>query len=189
VLALEEVRLRGVERGLILGCAAVLAAFLAWAQATALPEIAAAPREVTTDLAAAPRAASGGRHCRGGSGARGGSGQLFAANADRQRAEGQAATARLALAEAQSRVAEIRSSARDEARHEAARVAQEMAEIEQTIARLQDRLERTPVRAPIGGLVRGLAVQRSGSLAQPGALLAEIVPQDAGLVVEARVAR
>jgi HlyD family secretion protein/adhesin transport system membrane fusion protein len=50
-------------------------------------------------------------------------------------------------------------------------------------------LERTPVRAPIGGLVRGLAVQRSGSLAQPGALLAEIVPQDAGLVVEARVAR
>jgi multidrug resistance efflux pump len=86
-------------------------------------------------------------------------------------------------------VAEIRSSARDEARHEAARVAQEMAGIEQTIARLQDRLERTLARAPIGGLVRGLAVQRSGSLAQPGALLAEIVPPDAGLVVEARVAR
>lgn len=320
VLALEEVRLRGVERGLILGCAAVLVAFLAWAQATALPEIAAAPGEVTTGLAAAPV-----QHLEGGiveavlvregeavdegqallrmhdaavrselgqwtvrqavlrlqaerlravaegmplvrevapPGAPGlaapqdaalearlaaladrmatatelaaqrrseiamlerqavalrqqveilqeefdtrqalvrqglttriavldAQRQLFTATAERQRLEGQAATARLALAEAESRMAEIRSSARDEARQEAARVAQEQAEIAQTIARLQDRAERTLVRAPIGGVVRGLAVQRTGSVVQPGALLAEIVPQDAGLVVEARVA-
>ena len=331
VLALEEVRLRGAERGLILGGAAMVLAFLVWAQATALPEIAAAPGEVTTNVAAAPL-----QHLEGGiveevlvqegaavtqgqpllrmhdAAARADLGQLttrqavlllqaqrlqslveglpllwdgaaaqdpaasltlaplpsqglaapqnaalesrlaalanrlltateqaaqrrseitmldrqaaalqqqvtmfqdefdtrqalarqglttriaaleaqrqlLTGRAEQQRLEGQAATARLALAEAQSRMAEIRSTAHDEARQEAARVAQEIAEIEQTMARLQDRAQRTLLRAPISGVLRGLAVQRTGSVVQPGALLGEIVPQEAALVVEARV--
>ncbi len=113
--------------------------------------------------------------------------QLFTAQADMLRVTGQTATARLALAEAESRVAEIRSTARDDARQEAARVAQELAETAETIARLQDRAERTILRAPSAGILRGLSVQRAGSVVQPGALIAEVLPQDSTLVVDVRV--
>lgn len=315
VLALEEVRLRGTERALILGCALVLGGFLAWAQFTALPEIAAAPGEVTTAVPAAPV-----QHLEGGivdavlvregdavvegqpllrmhdAVARADLGQLtirnavlrlqgqrlqalvdgqpmppgeaaglfgpqraaldsrltaladrlatateqvgqrrseiamleaqaraleqqvaifqdeftvrqnlsrqglttrlavldaqrqlFVGQAEHQRLMGQAATARLSLAEAEARMTEIRSTARDEARQEAARVAQELAETQETMARLQDRAERTVLRAPSAGILRGLSVHRTGSVVQPGALIAEILPQDATLVVDARI--
>ena len=315
VLALEEVRLRGAERALILGCGLILGGFLTWAQFTALPEIAVAPGEVTTSIAAAPV-----QHFEGGiiaevlvregdvviegqpllrmndTAARADLGQLsirhavlrlqaqrlqalvegqpmpvgeasllsgpqsaalasrltaltdrlgtaaelaaqrgseismlesqaralepqialfqneyttrenlarqglttrsatldaqrqlFAAQADHQRLLGQAATARLALAEAESRITEIRSTAHDEARQDAARVALEIAETEETMARLRDRADRTTLRAPSAGILRGLNVHRPGGVVQPGAALGEILPQDSRLVVDARI--
>uniref|UniRef100_UPI0022EA336A biotin/lipoyl-binding protein n=1 Tax=Falsiroseomonas oryzae TaxID=2766473 RepID=UPI0022EA336A len=54
ILALEEVRLTGAERATILGTAALVAAFLVWAGLTRLPEIAVAPGQVETSVAAAP---------------------------------------------------------------------------------------------------------------------------------------
>ncbi|MES2710744.1 MAG: hypothetical protein V4653_04115, partial [Pseudomonadota bacterium] len=54
VLALEEVRLRGTERLLILGIAGLVVGFLAWAWIAKLPEITIAQGEVVTALAAAP---------------------------------------------------------------------------------------------------------------------------------------
>ena len=315
VLALEELRLRGLERQLILGSALLLGGFLAWAQVTRLPEISVALGEVSTAIAAAPV-----QHLEGGivdevlvregdvvvqgqpllrmndAAARADLGQLvirnaslrlqaqrlealaagqpmtgseagvllapqraaldsrlalladrlstateqvaqrrseiatlngqvqaldrqilllrdelatrqelgrsglttrvavleaqrmlLGAEADHERISGQMATARLALAEAEARMAEIRSSAMDEARQEAARVALESAETQEAISRLQDRAERTVVRAPSAGVVRGLNVQRPGSVVQPGALLAEVLPLDATLVVDARI--
>lgn len=315
VLALEEVRLRGVERALILGCGLILAGFLVWAQFTALPEIASAPGEVSTTIAAAPV-----QHLEGGivaevlvregdvvtegqplmrmhdAAARAELGQLMirhtvlrlqaqrlqavvegnlapigeasqlsgpqnlalasrltaltdrlgtateqaaqrgsdirmleaqargletqillfqdefetrrglarqglttrtnvldaqrqllAAQSDHQRLLGQAATARLALGEAEARITEIRSTAHDEARQEAARVAQEIAETDETIARMRDRSERTILRAPGAGILRGLSVHRPGSVVQPGAVLGEILPQNTGLAVDVRI--
>jgi HlyD family secretion protein/adhesin transport system membrane fusion protein len=314
VLALEEVRFRGAERALVGGAALLLAAFLAWASVTRLPEIAVAPGEVATSVASAPV-----QHLEGGiveavlvregetvaegqpilrlndTAARADLGQLrvrnaalrlqaerlaaviagggsfdgsalaapqraalearLAAQADRratlaelvaqrrsevatlaaqasaldrqiaifreelatrqalardglatrvsvleanrmllgaeaehERLTGQAATAGGAMAEAEARLAELRSGWVDEARQEAARVAAEIAETDETMARLLDRAERTVLRAPSAGVVRGLAVTRPGSVVQPGALIAEIMPADATLVVEARVA-
>ncbi|MFC7738815.1 HlyD family type I secretion periplasmic adaptor subunit [Roseomonas sp. GCM10028921] len=315
VLALEEVRLRGAERTFILGSAALFCGFLAWTQATRLPEIAVAPGEVATSVAAAPvqhleggivdailvregervaegqpllrmndaaarsdlgqlsvrRAAlrlqaerlaalvAGGGLAAGDAGllgpqraalearraaqaarvttlaeqveqrrseiatlagqaqsmerqvamfreelatrqalARDGlttrvavleaSRMLLSAQADHERVTGQIATARRALAETESRLSEQRMGWVDEARQDAARVAQELAEVEEMIGRLADRADRTLLRAPSAGVVRGLAVTRPGSVVQPGALIAEVLPFDAALVVEARVA-
>ncbi len=55
------------------------------------------------------------------------------------------------------------------------------------MARLRDRADRTLLRAPITGIVRGLAVHRAGSVVQPGALIAELLPQNGRLVVDARI--
>jgi HlyD family secretion protein/adhesin transport system membrane fusion protein len=112
---------------------------------------------------------------------------LAGAEAEQERVAGQALTAARAMAEAEARLAEIGSVALDEARSEAARIAQEIAEAEATIGRLEDRAERVVLRAPGAGVVRGLAVTRPGSVLAPGAVVAEILPADAALVVEARI--
>lgn len=112
---------------------------------------------------------------------------LLSTEADQERLLGQATTARRAMGEAEARMVETRSQAVDEARQEGARVALELAEAEETITRLRDRADRTLLRAPIAGIVRGLAVHRPGSVIQPGALIAELLPQETPLVVDARI--
>jgi HlyD family secretion protein/adhesin transport system membrane fusion protein len=113
---------------------------------------------------------------------------LMGAQAERDRLLGQQDTARRALAEAEARLVELQSAAADEARGEAARVALEIAESSEVVARLDERAARTVLRAPIGGVVRGLAVHRAGAVLQPGALVAEIMPRDASLVADVRLA-
>jgi HlyD family secretion protein/adhesin transport system membrane fusion protein len=112
---------------------------------------------------------------------------LLGAEAEQERVAGQAATAARSVAETEARLAELRSAALDEARTEAARIAQEVAETEAAIGRLEDRAGRVLLRAPSAGVVRGLAVTRPGTVLAPGALVAEILPADAVLVVEARI--
>lgn len=112
---------------------------------------------------------------------------VLGAEAERERVTGQVTTAGRALMEAQARLAELHSAMLDEGRAEAARIAQEIAETEAALGRLEDRAERMLLRAPSAGLVRGLAVTRPGSVLQPGAVVAEILPADAALLVEARI--
>lgn len=50
-----------------------------------------------------------------------------------------------------------------------------------------DELGRTVIRAPVAGQVIGLAVQTVGAVVQPGQRLMEIVPEDAPLLLEARI--
>jgi HlyD family type I secretion membrane fusion protein len=75
----------------------------------------------------------------------------------------------------------------DEARQEAARVALDIAETTEVVRKLEDRAERIMLRAPIGGVVRGLAVHRAGTVLPPGGLVAEIMPQDTQLVADVRL--
>jgi protease secretion system membrane fusion protein len=48
-------------------------------------------------------------------------------------------------------------------------------------------MQRTEIRSPVDGHVIGLAVQSPGSVVQPAQKLMDIVPQDEGLLIEARV--
>lgn len=112
---------------------------------------------------------------------------LMSAKAEHERLTGQRATAQRSLAEAEARVVEARSAAVDEARQEAARVALEIAETTEIVRKLEDRAERVMLRAPIDGIVRGLAVHRLGTVLPPGGLVAEIMPQDTQLVADVRL--
>jgi HlyD family secretion protein/adhesin transport system membrane fusion protein len=112
---------------------------------------------------------------------------LMSAKAEHERLIGQRVTAQRSLAEAEARVVEAQSAAVDEARQEAARVALDIAETTEVVRKLEDRAERIVLRAPIGGLVRGLAVHRPGTVLPPGGLVAEIMPLDSQLVADVRL--
>lgn len=113
---------------------------------------------------------------------------LMGATAERDRLRGQHVAAQRALAEAEARITELQSTAADEARQEAARVALEIAETAEAVRRLEERAERTLLRAPISGILRGLAVHRPGTVLQPGMLVGEIMPLEAALVADVRLA-
>lgn len=49
-------------------------------------------------------------------------------------------------------------------------------------------MERTEIRAPVAGLVHDLKVVTIGAVVQPGQELARVVPTDAVMGIEAKVA-
>jgi len=112
---------------------------------------------------------------------------FMSAKAEHERLSGQHGTALRSLAEAEARITEAQSTAVDEARQEAARVALEVAETTEVVRKLEDRADRTVLRAPIDGVLRGLAVHRPGTVLPPGGLVAEIMPQDSSLVADVRL--
>ncbi len=73
--------------------------------------------------------------------------------------------------------------------------AQRQREVEASIAQLaprlqglQDQLERTRLRAPVAGVVVGLAAHTAGGVIAPGAKVMEIVPDSPRLLIAAQVA-
>lgn len=60
-------------------------------------------------------------------------------------------------------------------------------EARERLAALQDRFNRTEVKAPVNGMVMGLAVHTIGGVVQPGTNLLDIVPDAAKLIVETHI--
>lgn len=95
--------------------------------------------------------------------------------------------ARSAIAEARSRVENVRAIFRSEARERLAGVRAELAVIEETLKAARARVARTDIRSPVDGIVNTLAVTTIGAVKGPGEVLAEVVPLDDTLLVEARI--
>ena len=89
--------------------------------------------------------------------------------------------------EARRRRAELLARLREASGKEASKLGSELAELEQALQRARARVRRLKVRAPVAGVVKGLAVNTIGSVVEPGAVLMEIVPIGKSLVVESRV--
>ena len=89
--------------------------------------------------------------------------------------------------EADNRLAQLLSNRRSEALIEASKIGDEIASAVEQEYRLTDRAARLDIRAPVRGIVKGLAVKTAGMVIAPGAKLLDIVPTDEELVVEARV--
>lgn len=122
--------------------------------------------------------------------------RLSLIQADRQAsvAASQVTQATAALARAQSGVAEARASVAQARQDWRAKAAQEYAEAQGQLAArrealpaLQDRVSRTVVRAPLSGRVNRVLVSTVGGTVRPGEPLVEIVPNERGLTIEARV--
>ncbi|MEM6811231.1 MAG: HlyD family type I secretion periplasmic adaptor subunit [Pseudomonadota bacterium] len=95
--------------------------------------------------------------------------------------------ARAAIAEANARIEDVKSTARAQAQTELSAKLIEMNAIKQSLAGLQDRKTRADIKSPVNGYVKDLKVYTVGGVVQPGQEFIEIVPKDDQLLVEARI--
>ncbi len=92
-----------------------------------------------------------------------------------------------ALEEARERLAWVEGSAAEQARRELGTARQQHDELSQRMQTLRNVEERTVLRAPVDGIVKSVSVSTEGGVIQPGQTLAEIVPGEDRLVIEARL--
>lgn len=104
-------------------------------------------------------------------------------------AVGDAAVARLeaGIEQAQAEITAAQSAYVLSARQRLARLQVELAVIQESLKAAADRVQRTQLRAPVNGTVNRLFVTTDGAVVQPAAPVAEIVPSDDGLLIEADI--
>jgi HlyD family secretion protein/adhesin transport system membrane fusion protein len=96
-------------------------------------------------------------------------------------------TARGAVAEAAVRRHELETRLRQESLAELARIEADRAETEAQLSRIDARLGRLAVVAPIAGVVKDISPRGTGTVIEPGATIAEIVPQDGRVYASAEM--
>jgi adhesin transport system membrane fusion protein len=95
--------------------------------------------------------------------------------------------ARSAMAEAEARISEIKDTARSEAQSELSTTLIEINTIEKTLGALEDTKDRTEITSPVDGIIKDLRINTVGGVVKPGEIIAEIVPDDDQLLVEANI--
>ncbi len=115
---------------------------------------------------------------------------------ERQVADTDASIAELAgnMLRAQRAIAELRQQVvtrqqeyRKEVETDLANVLREVQSDAEKLVAVRADFERTEIRSPASGQVIGLAIQTVGGIIQPGQMLMEVVPEDAPLLLEAKV--
>lgn len=106
-----------------------------------------------------------------------------------ERARNQAAIARAqkSIAEIEQQIVELGTELLNQVVAELSMVEAELFDLEQQIQGARDVFQRMELRAPVDGVVVAMSVHTSGAVVRPGEVLMDIVPAQAGLVVEARV--
>ncbi|MDP2751477.1 MAG: HlyD family type I secretion periplasmic adaptor subunit [Rhodocyclaceae bacterium] len=91
------------------------------------------------------------------------------------------------IGEIRNRRTDTGNQLKREAMSEMGTVRAEIAEVSDSIERLRGRVERLEVRAPLSGHVHDLQVTNVGQVVQPGAILMQIVPDNAPLEAMIRI--
>lgn len=114
---------------------------------------------------------------------------------DRSNADGerQQARARLRLVEAgvqeaDARIREVELAARNQWHAELTDALAELNSLDRNVTGLADRVKYAEIRSPVRGTVQRVFFNTLGGVVQPGHAVAEIVPADDQLLVEARIA-
>lgn len=92
-----------------------------------------------------------------------------------------------AIAEIEARLESISAAFRARAAEELAGTVADLGVLEETLRAASDKVRRTVLRAPVAGIVNALPVTTVGAVIQPGQSVAEIVPVDDRLLIEAEV--
>ncbi len=108
-------------------------------------------------------------------------GQLGALAADLARTAGQ-------VIEIQIEIAGLKTTRREEATTELRQIGPLELELAERRRALLDRIDRLAVRAPVAGVVLGMAVTTPKSVLRPADPVLYIIPQDRALVITARIA-
>jgi adhesin transport system membrane fusion protein len=95
--------------------------------------------------------------------------------------------ARAAIAEADQRTEERLSNARSVALKELNDRQARLGALQEGLAARKDRVVRTEVRSPVKGIVKQLYFNTIGGVVQPGEKMAEVVPIEDTLLVEAKI--
>jgi adhesin transport system membrane fusion protein len=91
------------------------------------------------------------------------------------------------LIEAEVSIRKAHSDFETAAREQLDRTNRELDKLAEQNLRFEDSLNRTVVRAPQNGIVKTLFFKTEGGIVPPGGVIAEIVPSDDRLVIEARI--
>lgn len=92
-----------------------------------------------------------------------------------------------AVEETTQEIREVRAQFKSRALKELNEARVNMEALRQNLASRQDRLTRTVIRTPVNGVIKQLFVNTIGGVVRPGMNLAEIVPEEEALVIEARI--
>jgi adhesin transport system membrane fusion protein len=95
--------------------------------------------------------------------------------------------AQAAISEAEARIGEIKKSFIADAQMELAAKTAEMSTVKQMLGALEDKKDRTDVRSPVNGTIKDFKINTVGGVVKPGDPIAEIVPMDDNLLVEAKI--
>lgn len=102
--------------------------------------------------------------------------------------QGSSERARHGIEELRQRMQSRQKAYAQEVQTQLAEVTRDVLADEVRFRALQEELERTQLKSPTHGQVLGLAFQAPGSVVQPGQKLMDVVPDNEGLLLEARIA-
>jgi HlyD family type I secretion membrane fusion protein len=100
---------------------------------------------------------------------------------------GELALARQRAAELQARMADARNRYQQAATEELKTSSARLRELEERLRPSKDQVDRQAIRSPVDGVVMGLRVTAPGEVLAAGAPIADVVPSNEMLVVEARI--
>jgi membrane fusion protein, epimerase transport system len=98
------------------------------------------------------------------------------------------AASELQIAEIELKILQLQKDLQREVAKELSEVQTGLFELREKVQSLERTVSRTIIKAPVSGMVLGLAVHTIGAVIQPGGRLLDIVPQDQKLIIEAQVA-
>jgi epimerase transport system membrane fusion protein len=97
------------------------------------------------------------------------------------------AASELQIAEIELKILQLQKDLQRDVAKELSEVQTELFSLREKVQALERTLDRTVIKAPVSGMVLGLAVHTIGAVIQPGGRLLDIVPQDQKLIIEAQV--
>ena len=95
--------------------------------------------------------------------------------------------AKSALTEASLKLAQSDKEFNSQVADELRKALSQFTEANETLAGLEDKLTRTEIRAPRSGHVNALAISTEGGVIAPGSAIAQVVPDDEKLIIEAKI--
>lgn len=98
------------------------------------------------------------------------------------------AASKLQIAEIDLKILQLHKNLQREVAHELSDVQAELFQLREKVQSLESTVNRSIIKAPVSGMVLGLAVHTLGAVVPPGGRLLDIVPQDQKLIIEAQVA-
>jgi epimerase transport system membrane fusion protein len=97
------------------------------------------------------------------------------------------AASELQIAEIELKILQLQKDLQREVTKELSDVQTGLFELREKVQVLESTVNRTVIKAPVAGMVLGLAVHTIGAVIPPGGRLLDIVPQDQKLIIEAQV--